>query len=90
VAAAPVTAAGADKASVAFRTSPLTTLSADSRSRLQQPLTLRAQNQQTPTTAESGSFFKTKKGVAVLVLVGGGFAYALYSKSHDRVFSPVR
>jgi hypothetical protein len=41
-------------------------------------------------TADRGTFFKTKKGVAVLALLGAGFGYTLYSKSHDRVLSPVR
>jgi hypothetical protein len=41
-------------------------------------------------TADSGAFFKTKKGIAVLALLGAGFGYTLYSKSHDRVLSPVR
>jgi hypothetical protein len=38
----------------------------------------------------STSFFKTRKGVAVLVLMGAGLGYTLYSKNHDRVTSPVR
>lgn len=41
-------------------------------------------------TADNASFFKTKRGVAVLVLLGAGFGYTLYSKSHDRVLSAVR
>jgi hypothetical protein len=45
---------------------------------------------ETPATADNGSFFKTKRGVAVLVLLGAGFGYTLYSKSHDRVLSAVR
>lgn len=89
-AAAPATAASTDEMRVAPQLSPLTALSADSRSRLQQPVALRAQSQPTTGTTDPGSFFKTKKGVTVLVLVGGGFAYTLYSKSHDRVFSPIR
>jgi hypothetical protein len=43
-----------------------------------------------PGTADHASFFKTKKGAAVLVLLAAGFGYTLYSKSHDRVLSPVR
>ena len=45
------------------------------------------------TAADNNSsrpFFKTPKGVAVLALVGAGFGYALYSKSHDRVLSAIR
>jgi hypothetical protein len=45
---------------------------------------------QTTGTADNGSFFKTKKGAAVLVLLAAGFGYTLYSKSHDRVLSPIR
>jgi len=40
--------------------------------------------------AEAASFFKSKKGAAVIVLFGAGFGYALYSKNHDRVMSPIR
>ena len=36
------------------------------------------------------SFFKTKKGALVLVLMGAGLSYTLYSKFHDRVKSPIR
>jgi hypothetical protein len=44
-----------------------------------------------PSTA-SPSFFKTGKGVAVLVLVVAGVGYASYSAVHDRnpVKSPIR
>lgn len=42
------------------------------------------------TTVDNGSFFKTKKGAAVLALIGVGFAYTLYSKNHDRVMSQIR
>ena len=48
---------------------------------------------QPPTTTpapEGGSFFKTKKGAAVIVLIGAGFGYALYSQRHDRVLSAIR
>jgi hypothetical protein len=37
-----------------------------------------------------GAFFKTKKGAVVLVLIAAGFGYTFYSKSHDRVASPIR
>ncbi len=49
---------------------------------------------QTPPTAttdlRSGSFFKSKAGVATLVIVGIGAAYALYSASNDRIKSTGR
>lgn len=58
------------------------------------PATLARLAQQTPPpetgTADNPSFFKTKRGAAVLVLLGAGFGYTLYSKSHDRVLSAVR
>jgi hypothetical protein len=44
----------------------------------------------TPADAGGTSFLKTKRGAAVIVLLGAGFGYALYSKSHDRILSPVR
>ena len=43
-----------------------------------------------PATAETSAFFKTKKGAAVLVLLGAGFGYALYSRSHDEIKSAIR
>jgi hypothetical protein len=50
--------------------------------------------QQEPATmsTSSPSFFKTPKGVAVLVLMAAGFSYAAYSAVHDRnaVKSPIR
>ena len=44
-----------------------------------------------PSTS-SPSFFKTGKGVAVLVLIAGGVGFAAYSAVHDRdaVKSPIR
>jgi|SRR5688500_2498455 len=39
---------------------------------------------------ESGSFFKTPAGVAVLAAFGAGVAYALYSSSNDRIRSSGR
>jgi drug/metabolite transporter (DMT)-like permease len=50
---------------------------------------------QTPPAAtqpdlQSGSFFKTKAGVAVLAAFGAGVGYALYSVSNDRIKSPGR
>lgn len=40
----------------------------------------------------SKPFFKTGKGIAVLVLIAGGVGYAAYSAVHDRkpVKSPIR
>jgi hypothetical protein len=44
-----------------------------------------------PTTdLRSGSFFKTPAGIATLVIVGVGTAYAAYSASNDRIKSPGR
>ena len=55
----------------------------------------RAAQPQTPPTAstpdlESGSFFKSKVGAAVLVAFGVGVGYALYSASNDRIRSTGR
>lgn len=38
----------------------------------------------------SKSFFRTGKGIAVIALMAGGVGYTLYSKSHDRIKSPIR
>ena len=38
----------------------------------------------------SGSFFKSKAGVATLVIFGAGVAYAVYSSSNDRIRSTGR
>ena len=43
-----------------------------------------------PAGTEAGSFFRSRKGAVALVLIGAGFGYTLYSKSHDRVRSQVR
>ena len=37
-----------------------------------------------------GTFFRTKRGVALLVLAGAGIGYMWYSKFNDRVDSPAR
>jgi hypothetical protein len=42
------------------------------------------------TDLESGSFFKSKMGVAVIAAFGAGVGYALYSASNDRIKSPGR
>lgn len=39
---------------------------------------------------EPGSFFKSKRGIALVVLAGAGIGYMWYSKFHDRVDSPAR
>lgn len=45
-----------------------------------------AQDQPTSSTdLRSGSFFKTKAGVATLVILGAGVGYAIYSASNDRI-----
>ena len=41
-------------------------------------------------TLESGSFFKTPVGIAVLAAFGAGVGYALYSASNDRIRSSGR
>lgn len=63
----------------------LTTLSPSSLALLRRS----EQGAQTPATGSS-SFFKTPKGAAVLALLGAGFGYALYSKFHDEIKSPIR
>ena len=40
--------------------------------------------------ASSQSFFKTKKGVATLVLMATGVTWALISRSQDTIHSPAR
>jgi hypothetical protein len=42
------------------------------------------------TDLESGSFFKTPVGIAVLAAFGVGVGYALYSASNDRIRSEGR
>ena len=37
-----------------------------------------------------GSFFKTKRGVALLVLAAAGVGYMTYSAFHDRIHSETR
>lgn len=39
---------------------------------------------------EPGTFFTTKRGVALLVLAGAGIGYMWYSKVHDRIHSVAR
>lgn len=50
-----------------------------------------AQTTPAPTTdLRSGSFFKSKAGIATLIIFGGGVAYAIYSSSNDRIRSEGR
>lgn len=49
-----------------------------------------ASRSQDPADTGGAAFFKTKKGAAVIVLIAAGFGYTFYSKSHDRVASPIR
>jgi hypothetical protein len=44
----------------------------------------------TPQATKTGSFFKTRTGVAVLVVMAVGTGYALYSTSHDRIKGSIR
>ena len=44
----------------------------------------------TTTNLREGSFFKSKAGIATLLIFGGGVAYALYSSSNDRIRSTGR
>jgi hypothetical protein len=39
---------------------------------------------------ESGSFFKTPTGIAVIAVLGAGVGYALYSSTNDRIRSTGR
>lgn len=39
---------------------------------------------------DPGAFFRTKRGVALLVLAGAGIGYMWYSKVHDRIHSERR
>jgi hypothetical protein len=81
-------AAGPTDSSPSRTTHLTTTLSPATLSALQSHAT----SAQATKAGDAGgtSFFKTKKGAAVIVLLGAGFGYALYSKSHDRVLSPIR
>lgn len=48
------------------------------------------QTQSEAPIEQHGAFFKSKRGAAILVLLGAGFGYTFYSKVHDRVLSAVR
>lgn len=40
--------------------------------------------------AQSGSFFRTPAGIALVAVLAAGTGYALYSTSHDRIKSQAR
>jgi hypothetical protein len=81
-------AAGAPPASAGDRTKPLSTSAAAHAARAN---LAHAVAQDAPTAGTSnGSFFRSPKGVAVLVLLAAGFGYTVYSRSEDRVKSQVR
>ena len=44
----------------------------------------------TPQATKTGSFFKTRTGVAVLAVMAVGTGYALYSVKHDRITGSIR
>jgi hypothetical protein len=44
----------------------------------------------TPQATKTGSFFKTRTGVAVLAVMAVGTGYALYSVKHDRIKGSIR
>lgn len=92
LAAVPAQAAGLTETTVRPTGPSLSTLSPATLARLQSQssTTAQAQTQPPDSTADPGSFLKSKKGAAVLVLIGAGFGYTLYSKNHDRVASPIR
>jgi hypothetical protein len=89
LAALPAQAGGPGEARDTSRRALVTTLSPATLARLQQS-PQQAQPQTGSDSNQAGSFFKSKKGAATLALIGAGFGYALYSKNHDRVMSPVR
>lgn len=85
--AMPAAAASSDPPTAAAPAQHLnTTLSAGTLKSLA-PTAVRHQD---PGPGDATSFFKTKKGAAVLVLMGAGLGYTLYAKYHDRVKSPIR
>jgi len=53
------------------------------------PATVARRSEQASTPAkQSGAFFRTPAGIAVLAVVGAGAGYAIYSTQHDRIHSP--
>ena len=87
--AVPAHAADANQATGTISAPTLTTLSAANRAILQQTAQ-RSERTQTSNPGGGQSFFKTPKGAVTLALIGLGAGFALYSKVHDRVASPVR
>ena len=75
---------------------PRPTLLASAQKQVQQiakvapPVVARSAQEGTGGYDAPGTFFKTKRGVALLVLAGAGIGYMWYSKFHDRVDSPAR
>jgi hypothetical protein len=53
-------------------------------------LSLAVSQEPAATSSSNGGFFRSKKGVAVMVLFAGAVGYTLYSRSEDRVHSQVR
>ena len=89
VVVAPARAASTDEAAGAPRAASLATLSPASRAILQRSAR-KSDTTQSPASGSDHAFFKTPKGALTLALIGAGAGYALYSKVHDRVASPVR
>ena len=87
-----VPAAAADVGADEWRSAPRQTKSLTTLSAATLKILRSSGDAQTPSSGSNSdtSFFKTKKGAAVVVLIAAGFGYALYSKSHDRVKSPIR
>jgi hypothetical protein len=54
------------------------------------PATARSAQEGTQGYDQPGSFFSTKRGIALLVLAGAGVGYMWYSKVHDRIHSVAR
>jgi hypothetical protein len=56
--------------------------------RLERTSAVRAQN--TSSTSESTSFFKSRTGLIVIAVMAVGVGYAIYSTQNDRINSPGR
>ena len=55
-----------------------------------QPAPARSAQEGTGGYDEPGSFFRSKRGIALLVAAAAGIGYMTYSKFNDRVDSPAR
>jgi hypothetical protein len=55
-----------------------------------QPAQARSAQEGTGGFEEPGSFFRSKRGVALLVLAAAGIGYMTYSAFHDRIHSDAR